>query len=386
MRIFVFTNDDDPCQGNEQQREQIFSRMQILKEFSVELQVYPLVECETVFKPDFWNMIVRESCQEDDADFLEKMRVTLTDKFEVVRRKIHRKRRVYATELNFFNTVSIHVEYYLLCRQQRRDLGTYLFIEDNKPVIKDLAHVCKETGEVLEDPPIKAWNVKGKNVVVSPAELANIKTIVPTGIHVLGFKPRTCLKPYQQVRSSGFLYPNEKEFPGSAKQFLSFQQKMIELDQIAICSFAASRTIGLDMVALVAQQELLDDFGNQVEPPGMHVIFLPFADDARHPELKHRDKNVHFATDEQKEAAKSMIAALDLEDFDSSDINNPSLQRHYDVLQCIALEEEPDIDQMEDNTLPDPLLFKGAANEIGAFQSLFRDMGAVTGKKRKANK
>lgn len=65
----------------------------------------------------------------------------------------------------------------------------------------------------------------------------------------------------------------------------------------------------------------------------MHMIYLPFSDDLRHPEA---DPGFTGATNPQADkdqiaAAETMIHALNLKGFDSADIPNPSLQRHYQV-------------------------------------------------------
>lgn len=63
------------------------------------------------------------------------------------------------------------------------------------------------------------------------------------------------------------------------------------------------------------------------------MIYLPFSDDLRHPEA---DPSFTGASNPQAdkaqiEAAEAMLHALTLKGFDSADIPNPSLQRHYQV-------------------------------------------------------
>ena len=150
---------------------------------------------------------------------------------------------------------------------------------------------------------------------------------------------------------------------------------MWQLDQMAICSFSSTRgnASAVHMVALIAQKEGMDESGNQVEPPGMWAIFLPYADDLRYPEHVPRSKKeaVEFASKEQVETAKQVVRALQLDDFEPTYTQNPTLQRHYEILQCIALDEDPTKCKIVDETMPDPDLFKQAEEAIDSFRDQF---------------
>nr|CAB3452150.1 unnamed protein product [Digitaria exilis] len=106
------------------------------------------------------------------------------------------------------------------------------------------------------------------------------------------------------------------------------------------------------LVALVAQEELTSSSG-QVESPGMHMIYLPYSDDIRYPEEVHlTSDDAPRATDEQIKKASNLLKRIDLKDFSVSHFANPGLQRHYGILEALALGEDemPDI---KDETLPD---------------------------------
>ncbi|XP_015887160.3 ATP-dependent DNA helicase 2 subunit KU70 isoform X2 [Ziziphus jujuba] len=107
------------------------------------------------------------------------------------------------------------------------------------------------------------------------------------------------------------------------------------------------------LVALVAQDEIIRD-GGQVEPPGMNMIYLPYSDDIRDIDevLPDSDAATPHATDEQIRKAAALVKRIDLKEFSVCQFANPALQRHYAVLQALALEEDemPDI---KDETLPD---------------------------------
>nr|CAB3455877.1 unnamed protein product [Digitaria exilis] len=124
------------------------------------------------------------------------------------------------------------------------------------------------------------------------------------------------------------------------------------------------------LVALVAQEELTSSSG-QVESPGMHMIYLPYSDDIRYPEEVHlTSDDAPRATDEQIKKASNLLKRIDLKDFSVSHFANPGLQRHYGILEALALGEDemPDI---KDETLPDEkgLARPGVVKAIDEFKA-----------------
>ena len=69
----------------------------------------------------------------------------------------------------------------------------------------------------------------------------------------------------------------------------------------------------------------------QVTPPGMNMIYLPYSDDLRQPEadLSFTGTSHPKADEQQVQAAEKLMHKLNLEEFSSSAIPNPTLQRHY---------------------------------------------------------
>jgi hypothetical protein len=78
------------------------------------------------------------------------------------------------------------------------------------------------------------------------------------------------------------------------------------------------------LVALVPQEEELAD-GLQLEPPGMHLIYLPYADDIRPTEKYHicSEASVPRASKEQVEAAAAFINKMKLDSWSVFDISDP---------------------------------------------------------------
>uniref|UniRef100_A0A2K5PY42 Uncharacterized protein n=1 Tax=Cebus imitator TaxID=2715852 RepID=A0A2K5PY42_CEBIM len=100
----------------------------------------------------------------------------------------------------------------------------------------------------------------------------------------------------------------------------------------ALCRYTPRRNIPPYFVALVPQDEELDDQKIQVTPPGFQLVFLPFADDKR--KMPFTEKIM--ATPEQVDKMKAI---------------KPVLQQHFRNLEALALDlMEPE--QAVDLTLP----------------------------------
>lgn len=95
------------------------------------------------------------------------------------------------------------------------------------------------------------------------------------------------------------------------------------------------------------------DEENFQTPPGLNLIFLPYADDLRDLDtVKGAELNsetepsrVHILT------AKRMINAMST-DFDAKNFENPDVQMFYSSIQALALEQD-EIEQVEDHIQPD---------------------------------
>ncbi|KAF2286139.1 hypothetical protein GH714_010826 [Hevea brasiliensis] len=132
-----------------------------------------------------------------------------------------------------------------------------------------------------------------------------------------------------------------KEVVGSTRIFIALHRSMLRLNRFAVAYCGSS--FHPRLVALVAQDEIISA-GGQVEPPGMHMIYLPYTDDVRLIEEFHSESNVRVprATDDHIKKAADLIKRIYLKDFSVCQFANPGL----------ALEEE-EIPDTIDETLPD---------------------------------
>ncbi|GFQ04382.1 ATP-dependent DNA helicase 2 subunit ku70 [Phtheirospermum japonicum] len=268
-----------------------------------------------------------------------------------LRKRMYRKRKVRRINFIIANGVSIELNTYALVRPTNPGVITWLDSVTNLPLKGERSYLCSDTGALLQEPPKLFQTYKNGNIVYSVDEISEIKRVSTGHIRLLGFKPLSCLKDYHNLRPSTFVFPSDEEVIGSTCVFIALHRSMIQLKRFAV-AFHGSSTHP-QLVALVAQDEIVSSSG-QIEPPGMHMIYLPYSDDIRSIEELHTDTNpvALKATEDQIKSASSLVKCVDLKNFSVCQFANPALQRHYAVLQALALDED-EIPDIKDETLPD---------------------------------
>jgi ATP-dependent DNA helicase 2 subunit 1 len=58
--------------------------------------------------------------------------------------------------------------------------------------------------------------VSGHKVKLSEQEMSKIKNFDLVGMKLMGFKPRSYLKVYHNIKNSYFVYPDESKIEGSS--------------------------------------------------------------------------------------------------------------------------------------------------------------------------
>ena len=107
-------------------------------------------------------------------------------------------------------------------------------------------------------------------------EIKELKTFGNPSLILMGFKPLYTLKPYYNYKPSYFMYPNEKRINGSTIAFNSLIKAMISLKKYCVARFIYRKTSIPRFVALIAQDSKYNKNNEQIQYPGMAVIFLPY--------------------------------------------------------------------------------------------------------------
>ena len=98
--------------------------------------------------------------------------------------------------------------------------------------------------------------------------MRSVKKFDRVGITLMGFKPRSYLKPYHNVKHSTFVFPDETKVVGSQQCADALIKEMIRKEKIAIVRAQARDNASVKFCAMLPQEESYDEeFGLQT-PPG----------------------------------------------------------------------------------------------------------------------
>ena len=172
-------------------------------------------------------------------------------------------------------------------------VGNCLYLEAKKetPVFlskQTNAKLTSETvqysgvGDKLERHQIrKYFPFGGAKAYIDEEEMKAIKTVGEAGLVLMGFKSQERVRPYHNLRSPYFVYPDETQVKGSVRAFYALLLGMAELKVVAIARLIYRKGTMPRLVALIPQLEAVDEKGRLDRSPGMHLVFLPYADDIR---------------------------------------------------------------------------------------------------------
>uniref|UniRef100_A0A7C9F9K8 ATP-dependent DNA helicase 2 subunit KU70 n=1 Tax=Opuntia streptacantha TaxID=393608 RepID=A0A7C9F9K8_OPUST len=396
-RILLFTNEDDPF-GNIKGVTKLdmtrttLQRAKDARDLGISIELLPLSSSDREFNMSFFYADMLGLEGDALAEFVPSAAERLQDMRDQLRKRMFKKRRYRTFTLSIANGLSIQLSAYALLRPTVPGTITWLDSVTNVPLKTERSLICADTGALVQESPRQFLSYRNQDIKFSVEEISEIKRVTTTQLRLLGFKPLSCLKDYHNLKPSTFLFPTDEEMTGSTRIFIALHRSMLRLNRFAVAFFGSSSHPQL--VALIAQDEITSTSG-QVEPPGMHMIYLPYCDDIRNPEELHMDPcfRTPHASDEQIKKATAMMKRIDLKEFSVCQFSNPALQKHYAALQALALEED-EMPEIKDETLPDEegMARPGIVNALEEFkQSVYGEnyhegddnIGAAS-KKRKA--
>ncbi|CAI5992139.1 unnamed protein product [Closterium sp. NIES-64] len=204
----------------------------------------------------------------------------LSDLQQRLRKKVYRRRMVKRIMFAVLPHLHIALSSYALIRPAKIQKQVYVRAVDNRTVKVETALVCQDTGAVLHGPLPRYLPIPGgTRIIMAKAEVDQVKAVSPHDLLLLGFKPLHCLKDYHNLQPPTFLFPDEETLSGSTAAFIALHNAMLDANSFALACWAK---IGLPrLVAIVPQQEKVDESGTEVQPAGWHMIPLPFYDDLR---------------------------------------------------------------------------------------------------------
>lgn len=250
----------------------------------------------------------------------------------------------------------ISVKGYVIFKRQQPKRSCYIWLDGDKPQIAKASttQIADDTARTIEKAEIKkAYKFGGEQIVFTPEEASSLRNFGEPGIRIIGFKPLDKLEIWASMKPSTFIYPSEEEYVGSTRVFSALQQKLLKDRLMGLAWFIPRKNAAAVIAAIIPGAEKLSDEGEQLIPPGLWLVPLPFADDVRaDPEVP-----VVVAPEGLINSMRTIIQQLQLPkaQYAPDKYPNPcaliqslrrpvltylALQWHYRILQALALEED----------------------------------------------
>lgn len=364
-RIMLFTNDDDPHSGDSGKASRARTKASDLRDTGIFLDLMHLKKRGGFDISLFYRDIISVA---EDADlgvhFEESSK--LEDLLRKVRAKETRKRVLSRLKFKLDKDTALTVGIYNLVQKANKPPPVRLYRETNEPVKTKTRTFSMNTGSLLLPSDTKRSQIYGnRKIVLEKEETEQLKQFDEPGLVLIGFKPLAMLKKHHYLRPSLFVYPEESLVNGSSTLFSALLIKCLEKDVVAVCRYTPRKNIPPYFVALVPQEEELDDQKIQVTPPGFQLVFLPYADDKRNVPITEKV----MANPEQIDKMKAIVQKLRFK-YRSDSFENPMLQQHFRNLEALALDlMEPE--QVVDLTLPK---VEAMNKRLGSLVDEFKDL------------
>ena len=349
QRIWIFTNDDYPCKMNPDSKQKVIVRAKDLEKAGQEITLWTMKKRgDKSFDINlFWNDVLNRPEEVDDDQDNRAIWVTsesdLNEYMDQSRKKEFAKRTLVSIPLILGPNVEIGVKLYAIILETKLPNAIPLEEQTGKPLKISTRWICNDQATYLS--PDQILNTTryggGSRVLFSSEDRKRVKRFAPASIAILGFKSLKELPDWQSVRAPYLLRPDEKSVRGSAKAFVALLGETLAQKKFAVARFIANKSASPKLVALVPQEEQLDQETNEViVPMGFLAIVLPFADDIRIPSFP---EPFAEATHDQVEQAKKVVQRLsNTKPFDPREYENPALQKFWASLEALALDKKDD--------------------------------------------
>ncbi|XP_064011207.1 X-ray repair cross-complementing protein 6 isoform X2 [Pogoniulus pusillus] len=343
-RIMLFTNEDDPHASDSAKAKLARTRAGDLRDTGIILDLMHLKKPGGFDISLFYRDIINLA-EDEDLGIQPKESEKLEHLMKKVRAKQTKKRAMVRLNLYLNKDLSLSVGVYNLIQKAYKPYPVKLYRETNEPVKTKTRTFNAKTGSLLLPSDTKRAQTYGnRQIVLEKEETEEIKQFDPPGLFLIGFKPLSMLKPHHHIKPSQFIYPEESLVSGSTTLFNALLMKCLEREVMALCRYITRRNTPPRFVALVPQEEDVDEQKVQVAPPGFHVVFLPYADDKRKVDFTEKLP----ASQEQVDKMKQIIQKLRFK-YRTDSFENPVLQQHFRNMEALALDMmEPE--QAEDLT------------------------------------
>ncbi|GFY74650.1 hypothetical protein TNIN_366211 [Trichonephila inaurata madagascariensis] len=364
-RILLFTATDNPHEGVPQLQLQARTKAKDLHESNIDIDLMHIQRPNQEFDPSKFYKDIALTADDEYYKFPD-----ASDRFDDlltrVRCKEHRKRPLGSLNFTIGQDVTFAFKMYKLVVPSSKPTPVKLAKENNAELTTVTNIFLSDTGEVLLPSDLKKFQeYGGKKIYVTDDEAKQIRHFDSPGLLLMGFKPKSYLKAHYHLKPSLFLYPDEKSIEGSTRLCFALLIQCQKRESMPICRLISRNNDPPKFVALLPQEEQVDNRGVQIVPPGFHVVYLPFMEDIRSVKINSKHNPSDALIEKSKEIIKKLQFAYHPESFE-----NPVLQKHWRNIEALALNRDAP-EEIIDYTLPTKdVIEKRAGRLIDEFKAL----------------
>ncbi len=358
-RLFIIT--DDPAPGTKDTLKQALTRVGDLEDLGISIEPFFIKHDDAEFDTSiFWDDVVFR--EDDDGTDINTIaagdaETRLKALSALVNSKRTPKRSLFQVNIELGPEVLISVNGYLPAKYQSLARTSYVYSKGEKPqlVTSESATVDTSTSMSLQKEEVKrSYRMGGENIPIAKPDFEKIRRFGNPVIRMLGFKDRSQLRIWENMRPAYFLYPSEQPFVGSTRTYTALLRKLQKSNKFGMAWAITRRNSAPSFQAIVPSNV-------ESETQGLYMIQLPFADDIRTiPEIL-TVENCEELTKIMREILRVFKRASK---YSPDAYNNPSksgnvvanapgLNWQYKMIQVQALDEEvPSQSTIKDTTLP----------------------------------
>ncbi|KFV42180.1 X-ray repair cross-complementing protein 5, partial [Tyto alba] len=345
-RIMLFTNEDDPHANDSAKAKLARTRAGDLRDTGIILDLMHLKKSGGFDINLFYRDIINTAEDEDLGIQSEESR-KLEHLMKKVRAKETNKRTLVRLNLYLNKDLSLSVGVYNLVQKAYKPYPVKLYRETNEPVKTKTRMFNGKTGSLLLPSDTKRAQTYGnRQIVLEKEETEELKRFDSPGLFLIGFKPLSMLKHHHHIKPSQFIYPEESIVSGSTTLFNALLMKCLEKEVMALCRYTARQNTPPRFVALVPQDEEVDEQKVQIAPPGFHIIFLPYADDKRNVDFTEKVPASREQVDKMKEIIQKLRFKYRYMEINSVHVRGHSCGRSVSERTNLSLLPVPKAEEM----------------------------------------
>ncbi|KKA29925.1 hypothetical protein TD95_001465 [Thielaviopsis punctulata] len=361
-RLFILTDSDDPHPDDKKSAVAAAVRAKDLHDLGVVIELFPIIRGDTKFNTSkFYDDIIYRDfeAENNDSDVVASKSgdglTLLKSLISNITSKQVSKRALFSNlPLEITPKLIITVSGYNVLHKQKPERRCYVWLGGEKPQIvkSQTSRYAMDTAETVSNEEMtRAYKLGGEYVHFKPQEQKELRNFGKPVIRILGFKPRSCIRPWESVGKSTFIYPSEAMYEGSTRVFVALWKKLLKDDKVGIVWAITRSNARPGLFALIPSKEEIEEAtGLTYLPAGMWLYPIPFADDIRQaPEFPLKPPPPEQAVEEMTAVVENLW--LPQKRYNPSKYPNPQLQWHYRILQAMALGEEIP-EELEDLTIP----------------------------------